>query len=29
MSLEGTLTSRGQINSVLRGELDEATGRWG
>jgi regulator of protease activity HflC (stomatin/prohibitin superfamily) len=29
MSLEGTLTSRGEINSVLRGELDEATGRWG
>ena len=29
MSLEGTLTSRDQINTVLRGELDEATGRWG
>jgi regulator of protease activity HflC (stomatin/prohibitin superfamily) len=29
MSLEDTLTSRDQINTVLRGELDEATGRWG
>jgi len=29
MTLEGTLTSRDEINSVLRGELDEATGRWG
>ncbi|WP_308258973.1 SPFH domain-containing protein [Pseudonocardia sp. H11422] len=29
MSLEGTLTSRDEINRVLRGELDEATGRWG
>jgi regulator of protease activity HflC (stomatin/prohibitin superfamily) len=29
MSLEGTLTSRDQINTVLRGELDEATDRWG
>ncbi len=29
MSLEGTLTSRDEINTVLRGELDEATGRWG
>jgi regulator of protease activity HflC (stomatin/prohibitin superfamily) len=29
MSLEETLTSRDQINTVLRGELDEATGRWG
>ena len=29
MSLEGTLTSRDQINTVLRGELDEATHRWG
>jgi regulator of protease activity HflC (stomatin/prohibitin superfamily) len=29
MTLEGTLTSRDQINDVLRGELDEATGRWG
>lgn len=29
MTLEDTLTSRDQINSVLRGELDEATGRWG
>jgi regulator of protease activity HflC (stomatin/prohibitin superfamily) len=29
LSLEGTLTSRDQINTVLRGELDEATGRWG
>ncbi|HEY1974372.1 MAG TPA: SPFH domain-containing protein [Pseudonocardia sp.] len=29
LSLEETLTSRTQINSVLRTELDEATGRWG
>ncbi len=29
MTLEGTLTSRDQINSQLRGVLDEATGRWG
>ena len=29
MSLEETLTSRDQINSQLRGVLDEATGRWG
>jgi regulator of protease activity HflC (stomatin/prohibitin superfamily) len=29
LSLEETLTSRSQINSVLRGELDDATGRWG
>ncbi|MFC5235335.1 SPFH domain-containing protein [Pseudonocardia zijingensis] len=29
MTLEGTLTSRDEINTVLRGELDEATGRWG
>jgi regulator of protease activity HflC (stomatin/prohibitin superfamily) len=29
MSLEETLTSRDQINTVLRGELDDATGRWG
>ena len=29
MSLEGTLTSRDQINQQLRGVLDEATGRWG
>jgi regulator of protease activity HflC (stomatin/prohibitin superfamily) len=29
LSLEQTLTSRDQINSVLRGELDEATHRWG
>jgi regulator of protease activity HflC (stomatin/prohibitin superfamily) len=29
MSLEETLTSRDQINSKLRGELDEATGKWG
>ncbi|WP_052168909.1 SPFH domain-containing protein [Actinoalloteichus spitiensis] len=29
MSLEQTLTSRDQINSQLRGVLDEATGRWG
>ena len=29
MNLEETLTSRDQINSKLRGELDEATGKWG
>jgi regulator of protease activity HflC (stomatin/prohibitin superfamily) len=29
MTLEQTLTSRDQINSQLRGVLDEATGRWG
>ncbi len=29
MDLETTLTSRDQINSVLRTELDEATGKWG
>ncbi|MGF6884522.1 regulator of protease activity HflC (stomatin/prohibitin superfamily) [Nocardia sp. GAS34] len=29
MTLEETLTSRDQINSQLRGVLDEATGRWG
>src|SRR3954453_22780781 len=29
MTLEETLTSRDQINTVLRGELDEATDRWG
>ena len=29
MSLEDALTSRDQINSQLRGVLDEATGRWG
>jgi regulator of protease activity HflC (stomatin/prohibitin superfamily) len=29
MDLEKTLTSRDEINSVLRGVLDEATGRWG
>ncbi len=29
MSLEDTLTSRDQINSQLRGVLDEATGKWG
>jgi regulator of protease activity HflC (stomatin/prohibitin superfamily) len=29
MSLEESLTSRDQINSVLRGGLDEATGQWG
>ncbi|MBE9373585.1 SPFH/Band 7/PHB domain protein [Saccharopolyspora sp. HNM0983] len=29
MSLEETLTSRDQINTQLRGELDKATGRWG
>jgi regulator of protease activity HflC (stomatin/prohibitin superfamily) len=29
MDLETALTSRDQINSLLRKELDEATGRWG
>jgi hypothetical protein len=29
MDLEQTLTSREQINSGLRGVLDEATGKWG
>src|ERR1700719_596777 len=29
MELETALTSRDQINSELRRELDEATGRWG
>ena len=29
LSLEQTLTSREQINTALRGELDEATHRWG
>src|ERR671939_226033 len=29
MSLEHTLTSRDQINTTLRGVLDEATGKWG
>jgi regulator of protease activity HflC (stomatin/prohibitin superfamily) len=29
MDLEDTLTSRDQINSGLRGVLDEATGKWG
>ena len=29
MSLEKTLTSRDEINSELRGVLDEATGKWG
>jgi regulator of protease activity HflC (stomatin/prohibitin superfamily) len=29
MDLEETLTSRDEINSQLRGVLDEATGRWG
>src|SRR5437660_9364434 len=29
MSLEQTLTSRDQINTTLRGVLDEATGKWG
>jgi len=29
MTLESALTSRDQINSQLRGVLDEATGRWG
>ena len=29
IKLEGTLTSRDEINSTLRGELDKATGGWG
>ena len=29
MALETTLTSRDEINSQLRGVLDEATGKWG
>ena len=29
MDLEGTLTSRDEINTRLRGVLDEATGKWG
>ncbi len=29
MTLEQALTSRDQINTALRGVLDEATGRWG
>ncbi|KAA1419943.1 SPFH/Band 7/PHB domain protein [Mumia zhuanghuii] len=29
MTLEQTLTSRDEINSKLRGVLDEATGKWG
>src|SRR6186713_3450296 len=29
LDLEETLTSRDQINSQLRGVLDEATGKWG
>src|SRR5919108_5354898 len=29
MSLEETLTSRDQINTQLRGVLDQETGRWG
>ncbi|HET7327154.1 MAG TPA: SPFH domain-containing protein [Nocardioidaceae bacterium] len=29
MDLEQTLTSRDEINSALRGVLDEATGKWG
>jgi len=29
LDLEGTLTSRDQINGALRGVLDEATGKWG
>src|SRR6184192_4024456 len=29
MALEKTLTSRDQINTTLRGVLDEATGKWG
>src|SRR5690349_12689977 len=29
MDLDTTLTSRDKINSELRKELDEATGRWG
>src|SRR5437588_9497432 len=29
LALEKTLTSRDEINSALRGVLDEATGKWG
>src|SRR6202046_871475 len=29
MDLETTLTSRDEINSLLRRELDDATGKWG
>ena len=29
MDLEQTLTSRDKINTMLRGVLDEASGRWG
>jgi len=29
MDLEQTLTSRDEINTKLRGELDDATGKWG
>ncbi|HEV2373788.1 MAG TPA: SPFH domain-containing protein [Streptosporangiaceae bacterium] len=29
MDLEQTLTSRGKINNMLRGVLDEASGKWG
>ena len=29
LNLEQTLTSRDEINTKLRGELDEATGKWG
>ncbi len=29
MNLEQTLTSRDEINTKLRGELDDATGKWG
>src|SRR5437660_5131090 len=29
LTLEQTLTSRDQINTTLRGVLDEATGKWG
>src|SRR6266550_502255 len=29
MALEKTLTSRDEINSQLRGVLDDATGKWG
>jgi len=29
MDLEQTLTSRDKINAMLRGVLDEASGKWG
>jgi hypothetical protein len=29
MDLEQTLTSRDRINAMLRGVLDEASGKWG